>query len=179
MDYKYIEQLLERYWNCETSMEEEGILKAFFCQKDVPMQLRKYKSLFAFQQEAVKENCLGDDFDCKMMALINENNPNEQPKVKAIRVTMRERMMPLFKAAAVVAMTVSLGGAAQFQFGDRHHDDDEINYADYKDTYNDPTMAYDKVENALEMISEGFSQSQQSDSLIGIGEMKNNIKQTE
>ena len=25
MDYKYIEQLLERYWQCETSLEEEGI----------------------------------------------------------------------------------------------------------------------------------------------------------
>ena len=23
MDYKYIEQLLERYWNCETSLEED------------------------------------------------------------------------------------------------------------------------------------------------------------
>ena len=30
MDYKYIEQLLERYWNCETSLEEEQILRAFF-----------------------------------------------------------------------------------------------------------------------------------------------------
>ena len=29
MDYKYINQLLERYWNCETSLEEEGILRAY------------------------------------------------------------------------------------------------------------------------------------------------------
>ena len=27
MDYKYIKQLLERYWNCETSLEEEDILR--------------------------------------------------------------------------------------------------------------------------------------------------------
>ena len=33
MDYKYIEQLLERYWNCETSAEEEQILRIFFQQK--------------------------------------------------------------------------------------------------------------------------------------------------
>ena len=38
MDYKYINQLLERYWNCETSLEEEGILRAFFSQKDVPAE---------------------------------------------------------------------------------------------------------------------------------------------
>ena len=30
MDYKYIEQLLERYWQCETSVEEESELRAFF-----------------------------------------------------------------------------------------------------------------------------------------------------
>ena len=27
MDYKYIEQLLERYWNGETTVEEEDILR--------------------------------------------------------------------------------------------------------------------------------------------------------
>ena len=32
MDYKYIEQLLERYWACETTLEEEQILRAFFLQ---------------------------------------------------------------------------------------------------------------------------------------------------
>ena len=27
MDFKYIEQLLERYWQCETSLEEEAQLR--------------------------------------------------------------------------------------------------------------------------------------------------------
>ena len=46
MDYKYIEQLLERYWNCETSLEEEQILRSFFRQKEVPAHLLRYKQLF-------------------------------------------------------------------------------------------------------------------------------------
>ena len=50
MDYKYIEQLLENYWNCETSTEEEQILRSFFSQKDVPVHLLKYKELFAYEQ---------------------------------------------------------------------------------------------------------------------------------
>ena len=34
MDYKYIEQLLERYWEGETTLQEEAILRAFFSQED-------------------------------------------------------------------------------------------------------------------------------------------------
>ena len=30
MDYKDIAQLLERYWQCETSVEEEATVRAFF-----------------------------------------------------------------------------------------------------------------------------------------------------
>ena len=176
MDYKYIEQLLERYWICETSLEEESILRAFFSQEDVPASLRKYKGLFIFEQKTKKEDCLGDDFDKRILAITGDA---ETPKVKAVRVSIHERLMPLFKAAAVVAMVVALGGAAQFQFGNKLADE-EINYEDYKDTYNDPTAAYDKVENALEMISEGFSQPQQNDSIVGMGDAaKNDMRRTE
>ena len=41
MDYRYIEQLLERYWNCATTPEEEEILRTFFRQSDVPASLRR------------------------------------------------------------------------------------------------------------------------------------------
>ena len=56
MDYKYIEQLLERYWKCETTLEEEEILRAFYSQKDVPDELLPYKDLFCYTQKAVKLN---------------------------------------------------------------------------------------------------------------------------
>ena len=35
MDYKYIEQLLENYWQGETTLQEERILRNFFSQEDV------------------------------------------------------------------------------------------------------------------------------------------------
>ena len=76
MDYKYIEQLLERYWNCETSVEEEQILRIFFQQKELPAHLRRYRSLFTYQEEAA-EMKLGDDFDKRVLAEI------ERPVVKA------------------------------------------------------------------------------------------------
>ena len=50
MDYKYIEQLLERYWRCETSLQEEEILRAFFSQEDIPAALLPYRDLFTYGQ---------------------------------------------------------------------------------------------------------------------------------
>ncbi len=111
MDYKYIEQLLERYWNCETTLEEEKILRTFFAQEDIPESLRKYKELFCFGK-AEKESCrLGDDFDERILAMV------ESPKrVKARKVTLTRKLMPVFKAAAVVAIVLTLGNAAQTAF---------------------------------------------------------------
>lgn len=169
MDYKYIEQLLERYWQCETTIEEENILKAFFSQKELPENLLRYRSLFAYEKEAAEKEVLGDDFDARMLALVEDDDTQtdgqktcgRQPiRVKAHPITLRDRLMPLFKAAAVVAVIISLGNAAQFSFNDEGtQQEDGINYANYKDTYTDPSRAYDKVENALELVSEGINQA--------------------
>ena len=76
MDYKYINQLLERYWRCETSIEEEDILKAFFSQKDVPVELLRYKDLFTYELSETKQDVLGEDFDAKILAMTEESNNN-------------------------------------------------------------------------------------------------------
>lgn len=104
MDYKYIEQLLERYWQGETTLQEETILKTFFSQPDIPENLRKYSALFTY--EAEKAEGLGDDFDARMLEMTGE-----APKAK--NVTLTSRLMPLFKAAAIVAIVLTLGNAAQ------------------------------------------------------------------
>lgn len=173
MDYKYIEQLLERYWQCETTLEEENILKAFFSQKDVPAGLSQYRPLFAYEQGAMKDDVLGDDFDTKILAM---TEGIQSDKKKARTITMR--LMPLFKAAAVVAIVVTIGNAAQLSMATDKSDED-INYSSYKDTFTDPSVAYDKMENALQLMSEGISQAQVTDTLApeaGIGVQADNEK---
>lgn len=106
MDYKSIEQLLERYWECETSIEEEQTLRDFFSSEEVPAHLHRYKDLFVYQQTQ-SEVRLGDDFDQRVLAHI------EAPVVKAKRMTVIGRFMPVFKAAATVAIVLLLGNVAQ------------------------------------------------------------------
>ena len=108
MDYKYIEQLMERYWNAETTLEEESILRSFFRQENIPAEMEPLRALFA--DEASSQQ-LGDDFDARMLEMIREE---EAPKVvKAREISFTRRMMPLFKAAAVIAIILTIGGALQ------------------------------------------------------------------
>lgn len=158
MDYKYIEQLIERYWQCQTSLEEEQILRAFFSQEQVPESLRRYAPLFAYSRAASQEQLPGDDFDSRILAM-TEDRPSP---VKARTVTMRSRLMPLFKAAAIVAIIVTIGNAARFSTKGSEPKDD-INYAGYKDTYTDPAVAYDEMESALQLVSEGITSAAAAD----------------
>lgn len=111
MDYKYINQLLELYWSCKTTLEEEEILRTFFSQIDIPEEFEKYRPLFLYEQVERKTNVLGNDFDEKILSMIDEPIP-----VKARTITFTQRMMPLFRAAAIVAIILTLGNAAQVAF---------------------------------------------------------------
>ena len=104
MDYKDIEQLLERYWQCETSVEEEATLRDFFAKEEVPAHLLRYKNLFVYQQ-VQQEVGLGEDFDARILAEV------EPTVVKAKRLTLTGRFIPLFKA-----LILSLGNVAQHSF---------------------------------------------------------------
>lgn len=48
MDYKEIKLLIDKYWRCETSVEEEKILKDFFSREPVPEDLAPFAGLFKY-----------------------------------------------------------------------------------------------------------------------------------
>lgn len=117
MDYKYINQLLERYWAAETTLEEEKILRTFFSQAEIPAELKPYQSLFAYEGSAKTSEKLGADFDERMLAMIEESGGET-----ARTITLRQRLMPLFRAAAIVAVILTLGNAIQKPFSDDETD---------------------------------------------------------
>lgn len=160
MDYKYIEQLLERYWQCETSLEEEAILKTFFNQTHIPSHLMPYKPLFV-SEKMWQDVKLGEDFDARIMAHIEKDEP-----VKARRITWVRRMMPLYKAAASVAIILTLGNAAQSSFHREATVENDYNYENYQDSYNDPEMAYNQISDALQMVSQSLNEASKQDSLL-------------
>lgn len=146
MDYKYIEQLLERYWMCETSLAEERILKAFFSQEEIPAHLIQYKVLFEYEAHN-QSLTLGEDFDRRILEKIEAIQPKEkkpQLTVKAKKMTISYRMRPLFRAAASIAIFVLVGSAVQQTFNRPNTPKGwDYNAANYQDTYNVPQKAFE------------------------------------
>lgn len=104
MDYKYIEGLLDRYFEAETTLEEERILRTFFSQENIPADMRQWRALFVEDEQP-----LGEDFDSRILEMIGQ----EPQTVKAQTVKLSQRLYPLFKAAAVIAIILTIGGALQ------------------------------------------------------------------
>ena len=130
MDYKYIEQLLERYWECQTTLEEEAILRTFFRQEDVPASLLPYRQLF-LEEDAMANEHLGKDFADRMLQLVRqtgqtqaaeEENPSAGLRLaegyvcKAQRLTVMRRLRPFYRVAGLVALLLGIGGAIQQSF---------------------------------------------------------------
>lgn len=106
MDYRYIEQLIERYFAAETSLGEERILRDFFAQDDVPAHLKVYQPLF--QEEAqLSEAHLDKQFDKRLLSMTDEGH------VRAHRISLYERLRPMMKAAVFVGLAAMMGVALE------------------------------------------------------------------
>lgn len=120
MDYKYIEQLLERYWECQTTLEEEAILRTFFRQEDVPASLLPYRQLF-IEEDKMAEEHVSEDFQEKMLRMVGEEPSLFKARLeggfcKARRITFMRRLRPFYRAAGLIAILLTIGNAAHQSF---------------------------------------------------------------
>lgn len=116
MDYKYIEQLIDRYLEGQTTLEEEQILRKFFsaqgadaecgAHEELPDHLRQWQPLFCAESK-LSEAHLGEEFTDRILALTGEYHVKAQP------VPMRVRLRPLFRVAALVAFAIVMGTAIE------------------------------------------------------------------
>ncbi len=166
MDYKYIEQLLDRYFEGETTLQEEQILKTFYAQgvEDMPQEISQYAPIFAVLDE---KETLGDDFDDRLLRMTEGN-----VAVKARTISLVERLRPLFGAAAVVAILLTLGNAINQSF---KQDDTWVDADEYarrgrvEVNTNEPAMAYDSSVDSLVLVNEGMRVATPVDSLSAGG----------
>lgn len=144
MDTERIEQLLKKYWLCETSVVEEEELRSFFLQEEVPVHLVKYKALFEIQQEETGVT-LDERFNERILEIIGAD---EKKIVK--RFTLR----PVLQIAASIAIILGLWFSIQF-FNQQQNDPWR------QDTYETPEQALAEVQKVLFMVSGQMERGQE------------------
>ena len=158
MSYDKIDLLLEKYFNGETSLEEEKELKEFFLtSENIPEELIQLKNQFLALEEfssieldntfdqKILETISANDADNKTRFLTHEEEPAKKRSISYIWATL----------AASVLILLSIWTS--------------INHFQNKHTlnqYNNPELAYQEVSNALGILAvnfdKGLSKTQQA-----------------
>ncbi len=135
MNFRQIEKLLERYFNGETSLEEEKILKDFFKGGNIPPHLLSLKKQFEYFADEQKNNYLDERFDHKVLDQITQN---EKSNTRSIKL---RRLYTYSSIAASIIIVLSIF----FKFDPFSKKMD--------DTFNDPQIAYEETKKALLFVS--------------------------
>ncbi len=90
MELFKIEKLIEKYFEAETSLQEEALLKDYFSRSDVPPHLMPYKAMFGYY-----------------------NQNSTETAQKDIRLPENKRFLQWISVAAAVILMISLYAAYQ------------------------------------------------------------------
>lgn len=143
MESQRLNELLERYWNCETTLEEEQELRAYFRRGDVPEQWKDIAALFRYFDSQQEKTITDASFDQRL-----------KEKLKAQRGAKTRYLYNAMRIAAGVAVLVVATWFVRHEI--RKSTSQEI-----VDTYNDPKLAFEETKKALLMISKSFGMAEE------------------
>lgn len=161
MDYNKIRELLEKYWEAATTLEEEAELRNFFVthQHALPEDLREAAPLFRYYQL---------------------ESERELPVVTEARIVPMGKSRPWqhwMKYAAVLLIMGGIGFSVQ-QFRQKQQ---QLIVAGFEqDTYSDPEVAYKETQKALQILSRNLNKgTAQMEKLTYFNEATEKIKDGE
>lgn len=144
MDSKEINELLSRYWTCETSLAEEQQLHDYFKNEDIPAELRDTAILFQYFEENKRKSLSDISFDNQVLE-----------KVRPAGVGRVKRLFynSMRIAAGLVVVLLSIWFI--------RNEVRESTPSEMVDTYDDPELAFEETKKALMMISKSFGTAEQ------------------
>lgn len=143
MDSNNIQQLLEKYWKCETTLEEEQDLRFYFQRADVPESLKETAELFRYF-EMEKSKALNENF--------NEVVTKQIHKRQGVKLVSMVSWIQIARVAAGVLVVVVAGYFIRQEVRKSYP-------AEVADTYSDPKLAFEETKKALMMISKSFGKA--------------------
>ena len=158
MDSKKIEELLQKYWDCETSLEEEQQLREYFRDANVSEQTKEAATLFHYFEQQ-KNKSVNEQFDKTVLRQL------KKPEGKVTN---------LIQISLLIAAGVAVVVAAVFFVRQEIRKTEAVAM---EDTYDDPKKALEETKKALMMISKGFGRGEQQAKKINLlNEAKDKIQ---
>ena len=142
MDSNEVKVVLEKYWNCETSLEEEQKLRRYFS-GEVPEEMNETATLFRYFDQQQKVNVTGKDFDGEVRKRIREHRPASKSAKMYFNYA---------RIAAGVLVVVAAGYFVRLEVRKAYPPEME-------DTFSDPRVALEETKKALMMISNSFNKA--------------------
>lgn len=104
MDKERVNRLLDKYWACATSVEEERELRCFFSSgRPIPPELKPFEAWFR-SAEAETLSPLGPDFDRQVLATIHRRQKSRYRIYKRVGVAVV--LLVVFSAVAWLALYI-------------------------------------------------------------------------
>ncbi len=164
MDYSEISALVNKYWEGETTLEEEALLRKFFATHthSLPADLQEAAPLFQFfEEEAIREWPAAHSPEL-LPASLHEVQPghngsqlplpvadNHTPRV--VRIAPWQNWM---KYAAVLLMAAGIGyGGKQFLVKQATIQQQLVQ----KDSFDDPEKAFAETQKALQLLAKNLN----------------------
>lgn len=144
MDSEQIKQLLEKYWNCESTLEEETALRDFFHQTEVDNELKESAALFRYFENQRKQKIADTNFEISL-----------QNKLQPAQVKLRSLIFTSLRMAAGIGVVVASFWLVRAQIRDSAP-------VEVADTYNDPKKAFEETKRALQLISKNFGRAEKA-----------------
>jgi hypothetical protein len=154
MEQAEIRALLDKYWQAETSLEEERQLADYFRRPEIDPGLEPFRSLFEWRSEEA-ELTPGEDFDLRMLERIAPTSRLRLPSIG-------------YAAAAAIILCICISFFLTVSSPGPGHSvatsaplpaiaPPPAAAHEIKDTYDDPQQALAAVRHALLIASNGIS----------------------
>jgi hypothetical protein len=128
MNTREIEQLIAKYYDGATSLEEEQALREFFASGSVPPHLAEHRPLFIFMEHERKQEMTDPDFERTL-----ESGLQDGKVISMGPRTARWHYVAGIAAAAVLVIGIALTYLFNFREHSKYSEHDRLAYAQAQD----------------------------------------------
>lgn len=166
---EHIEKLLEKYWNCESTLEEEQELKNWFAKHGNEEDFREEEALFKYFSLEKKRVISQDSFDDDILEKLDSV---KDTKTRRFFISPNLRNLSRIAAGIIVALAATLYVL--------YEEEPKVPAVFTQDTFENPDEAYAETMKVLNLISEKLNLAKEQTAKISVlNEAEEQVKETE